>query len=264
MIFKFIRRLISFLVRKLNLADLDGFIYQRRLELASKVDKMHKSTVQIGPFKGMILSDGDWWGKIDRPSMIYGFYEKEVLESLTNSGNEFKLLIDIGAADGYYGIGALINNKFQKSICYEISPDGQKQIKKNAHLNNVHDRIEIRGEAKKGFYNEFSDEELASSLILMDIEGGEFDLLSERQDFLKVSKATLIIESHALHFKDGEARQKNLLSLAEDFFNITELKTSTRDLSNIPSLKKFCDSDRWLICSEGRGELMSWFRLDPK
>ncbi|MDA8607051.1 hypothetical protein N9L56_00140 [Gammaproteobacteria bacterium] len=264
MILKFIRRLISFLIRKLNLADLDGFIYQRRLDLASKVDKMHKSTIQFGPFKDMILSDGDWWGKIDRPSMIYGFYEKEVLESLTSSANEFKLLIDIGAADGYYAIGALMSNKFQKSICYEISKDGQKQIKKNAELNDVHDRIEIRGEARKGFYNEFSDEELASSLILMDIEGGEFDLFSERQDFLKVSKATLIIESHALHFKDGEDRQKNLLHLAEEFFDITEFKTSSRDLSTIPSLKKFSDSDRWLICSEGRGELMSWFRLDPK
>ena len=52
--------------------------------------------------------------------------------------------------------------------------------------------------------------------------------------------------------------------LAEEFFNVTELKMGSRDLSNIPELQKFSDSDRWLMCSEGRGELMSWLRLDPK
>ncbi len=76
-----------------------------------------------------------------------------------------------------------------------------KQIKKNAQLNDVHDRIEIRGEARKGFYNEFSDEELASSLILMDIEGGEFDLVLRKTRFFKSFKATLIIESHAFILK---------------------------------------------------------------
>ncbi len=49
-----------------------------------------------------------------------GFMKKKFWNLLTTQQNEFKLLIDIGAADGYYAIGALISNKFQKSICYEI------------------------------------------------------------------------------------------------------------------------------------------------
>ena len=101
------------------------------MELAVQIDQKHNSTIQYGPFKGMLLSRGDWWGKIDRPSMIYGFYEQEVLESLTKDRGKFKTMIDVGAADEYYTIGGIISKTFEKSICYEIAKEGQKQIRKN-------------------------------------------------------------------------------------------------------------------------------------
>jgi hypothetical protein len=263
-ILNFIKRSLSYLIRKFNLADLDSYIYERRMELAIQIDQKHNSTIQYGPFKGMLLSRGDWWGKIDRPSMIYGFYEQEVLESLTKEKGKFNTLIDVGAADGYYAIGGVISKTFKKSVCYEIAKEGQNQIRKNAQLNNVGENIEIRGEAKRNFYDDFSQEELSSSLILMDIEGCEFDIFSQRGDFEKLKHSTLIIESHALHFDDGDEKQQNLINLAQEFFDVTELKTGIRDFSNFSDLKKYSDSDRWLMCSEGRGELMSWFRLEPR
>lgn len=264
MLISFLKRLLSFLMRKLKLADLDSFIYERRLELANQVDEENNSTIQIGPFKGMRLSQGDWWGKIDRPSMIFGFYEKEVLESLASLKSKYNTLIDLGAADGYYAIGAVFSGLFEQSVCYEIEAEGQKQIKKNAIANNVLDFVKIRGEAKKNFYDEFTQEELDSSVILLDVEGEEFNIFSKKEDFLKLKKSTIIIESHALYFDDGYQKQKNLINIASEFFNVTELKMSSRDLSNIEYLEKFSDSDRWLMCSEGRGQLMSWIRLDPK
>ena len=263
MILKFIKKSLSYLIRKLHLADLESFIYERRVELANIIDKKHNSTIQYGPFQGMLLSQGGW-GKTDRVSMIYGFYEQEVLESLTSNKGKYKTLIDVGAADGYYAIGGLISGTFEKAICYEISKEGQDQIKKNAYLNKVSKNIEIRGEAKQSFYDDFTQEELATSLILMDIEGVEFDILSKSEDFRKLKNSSLIIESHALFFDDGEEKQQNLIKLAEEFFNVKELKMRSRDLSGFPELQKFSDSDRWLTCSEGRGELMSFFRLDPK
>jgi len=262
-ILKFIKKSLSYIIRKLHLADLESFIYERRVELATIIDKKHNSTIQYGPFQGMLLSQGGW-GKTDRASMIYGFYEQEVLESLTSNKGKYKTLIDVGAADGYYAIGVLISGTFEKAICYEMSKEGQDQIKKNAHLNKVSKNIEIRGEAKQNFYDDFTQEELATSLILMDIEGVEFDILSKSEDFRKLKNSTLIIESHALFFDDGKEKQQNLIKLAEEFFNVKELKMRSRDLSDFPELQKFSDSDRWLMCSEGRGELMSFFRLDPK
>jgi len=37
----------------------------------------------------------------------------------------------------------------------------------------------------------------------------------------------------------------------------------SRDLSTYPELQQWNDLDRWLICSEGRAQLMSWVRFDP-
>ncbi len=65
--------------------------------------------------------------------------------------SKYNTLIDLGAADGYYAIGAVFSGLFEQSVCYEIEAEGQKQIKKNAIANNVLDFVKIRGEAKKIF-----------------------------------------------------------------------------------------------------------------
>ena len=45
--------------------------------------------------------------------------------------------------------------------------------------------------------------------------------------------------------------------------NRTVIKNAARDLSWIPELDAMNDSDRWLICSEGRPKLMSWLIFAP-
>ena len=79
------------------------------------------ATVAYGPFKGLKFSSDAWWGR-ERASMILGLYEQEVLESLTNIPKKYKSFIDLGAADGYYGIGVLVNNLFENSICFGNYP----------------------------------------------------------------------------------------------------------------------------------------------
>ena len=41
------------------------------------------------------------------------------------------------------------------------------------------------------------------------------------------------------------------------------LTTGARDLSVFPELRRMRDTDRWLIVSEGRGQLMTWLKLGP-
>ena len=128
-----------------------------------------KSTVKYGPFKGLKLTNKIWWGSTDRGSMLLGIYEKQVLDSLINIPKKFSTFIDLGSADGYYGIGVLINNLFQNSICYEISEQGRKTIKNNASLNNVTNRVDIRGVAKKKFFKELPLSTLSNSVLFIDI-----------------------------------------------------------------------------------------------
>jgi hypothetical protein len=64
---------------------------------------------------------------------------------------------------------------------------------------------------------------------------------------------------------DGDAPKRDALrAAASKFFKITEITMGARDLSKFPKLRSFSDNDCWLIFSEGRGEMMTWYRMDPR
>lgn len=238
-------------------------VKRRRLKLSVLVNEMFNATVAYGPFKGLKFSSNAWWGEADRPSMLFGLYEQEVLNSILNVPKTHRTFIDLGAADGYYGIGVLVNNHFDRSYCFELSEKGQEVIRRNAELNSVSNKLKVYGKAEKDFFKHLPIDQLATSVLLIDIEGGEFNLLDA--DLFKVLKNTIIfIELHPWLVDNGEKRLEKLKSDASGYFDISELTTTSRDLSIFPELRSFKDEDRWLICSEDRGRLMTWYRLDPK
>jgi hypothetical protein len=98
--------------------------------------------------------------------------------------------------------------------------------------------------------------------LLCDIEGGEFNLFT-RSVFEAFRGSILLIEIHHWH-EGGEAGLVRLKEDASEHFHVTALKTGSRDLSGFPELQILSDTDRWLICSEGRGQLMTFLRLDPR
>ena len=253
---------ISWIFSKLGIRKSDA-IQKRRIEISKQLDELFKSTVQYGPFKGLKLSPKTWWGSTDRASMLLGLYEKNVLESLQKIPKKYTTFIDLGAADGYYGIGVLVNNLFQKSICFEISEEGRQTIIENAQLNNVLNKVEIRGIAKNDFYHEFSTHTLSNTVLFIDIEGAEFELI-DKETFNAFNNSIIFVELHDWFFEDGEEKLQKLKNDSTSTHLLTELTMGSRDLSIFPELNKLHDNDRWLICSEGRGQLMTWLRFDPK
>jgi hypothetical protein len=237
-------------------------ILKKRLLLSEQINTAFSGIVKYGPLKGFKFSKDSWWGAYDRGSMLLGIYEKEVLISLQSIPKRYRYFIDVGAADGYYGVGVIVGNLFEKSWCYEISEEGQQTIKKNAELNKVSHRVEVRGKADLNFEKEFSSAEASISVLFIDIEGAEFELLNTGL-FEKFKNSIIFIELHDWFFPDGEERLNILKQNAEKFFKISTLTTTSRDLSVFEELKGMNDTDRWLICSEGRGRLMTWWRLDP-
>lgn len=233
----------------------------RRSYLSKRISKISKNKIRYGHFKGLVLGKASR-GYLDRASMILGLYEQEVLNSIHQIPRKYKYFIDLGAADGYYAIGVLKNKLFSKSICFEMSKKSRKIIKENAQLNNVEKNITILGAASKGFYNFISSVNLSQTVMLVDIEGAEFDLLD--YDCLKIFRKSIIfIELHESLVKNGPNKKNRLIKNAKQFFRVSELTTTSRDLSCFNELKDLNDTDRWLICSESRDKLMSWLRLDP-
>ena len=99
-------------------------------------------------------------------------------------------------------------------------------------------------------------------MLLVDIEGAEFDVI-DQGTFEVFSKSVVIIEIHEW-FTDISQKLEHLEKAAAKTHRISKIRTSSRDLSGFESLKMLSDTNRWLLCSEGRPYLMSWLRFDPK
>ncbi len=254
-----IKQCIGFVLRRLRLIeDVEG----RRLFLSNKINKLFDSTIAYGPLKGFVFSRHSWWGRYDRAPMILGLYEREVLASIINKTPTHNVFIDIGAADGYYGVGLIYAGFFEKSYCFETSSRGRKVIADNAIVNNVSDCVEIFGHAQADFFEKIPEQERSKAVVLVDIEGGEFDIFTEKV-FMEFKNSIILIETHSWAVEDFAEKLNMLKSKAKKYFNISELKTASRDLSAIEELASYRDTDRWLMCSEGRPCLMTWLRLEP-
>jgi hypothetical protein len=87
--------------------------------------------------------------------------------------------------------------------------------------------------------------------------------LFDKNIFEVFSKSIIYIELHDWFFNDGNEKLKKIEEDAREYLSIEKITTTSRDLSMFEELNEMSDTDRWLICSEGRGRLMTWWRLDP-
>lgn len=234
----------------------------RRLKLCAEINERFGATVHRGPFKGLKLIDVAWWGKYDRAAMLLGLYEQEVLNSISDVSSEYKTFVNLGAADGYYAVGVLVAGIFEKSICFEMNDDGRKVIKMTAELNGASERISINGLADRDFYQKIPGMPHAKCFVLVDIEGGEFDLFDEGV-FETMKHSIFVFEIHD-YIAGADEKIEKLKADASDTHIVKIVPITTRDLTAFSELKNYHDNDRWLICSEGRPCLMYWMRMDPR
>jgi hypothetical protein len=230
--------------------------------VASYLRERYEDRVAHGPFKGMQLSRQAWWGTKDASSKLLGVYERQVQEQLEAFAANASVLIDIGAADGYMAIGAVRSGLYERAICFEISASGRQRLRENAEANGVSDRIDIFGEASRDTLRPLLVD-MTDAVILCDIEGAEFDLLSE--DVLEAARnICLIVELHDPFVANGAELKAGLLERASGWFDTGILKSADIQLSRYPELERFNDSQRLLAFSEGRGRAMEWLVLTPR
>ena len=238
-------------------------LHNHRVAIAERIFMEFGGTIKYGPFKDMILVDDISDLNPDFSSMFFGCYEQELLHKLVGTPKSFEYFINLGAGDGYYPIGAIKSGIFKKAIAYEASEFRRVQIKRLAEINNCHKNLDIRGFADETCFDGYDSEFLSKSLVLSDIEGGEFEIFSER-NLAKLSKSIVIIEIHDFLVQDGPLKLEKLLENATKYFEITKWTTAGRNPSLYQELQSFTDVDRWLSVVEGRGPLMLWLFLSPK
>ena len=258
-----LRRMSMFVGQRLFTQQPD--FAQHRYLLSERLASAMRMRVAYGPFAGQELCPESWWSAADRGSMLLGLYESEVLEALVDLAPGHTTLVDVGAADGYYAVGAVRSKLYSRAVCFEMSAAGREVIQANAQRNHVAEWITILGTAGPNFLNEIprsSWSGASDAVFLFDIEGAEFDLL-DSSNLEALRESCLIVEVHEPIGANG-GRAEVLRRDASQHFDIREVVTGTRNLSTFPELASWSDDDRWILCSESRGYLMRWWILTPK
>lgn len=252
----------------------DQFLYSahhmmraKRHYLTQTLREATGSVVQHGILKGYKFGVSHW-AEPAVGSYLLGTYEVQVCAILDTLKSPETTLIDIGAADGLYGIGLVSVGAFGQSLCFEVNEKCQQNLRQTSVSLGLENKISIYGEAKKFTVQQAIEKKLdvdERAVIICDIEGGEFDLFD--QEFFQIlSNHHIIIETHDFLVKNNEESRvafRKLKQSAADYFHIHEIKDGLRYIRDIPLLKNWSDADTWSICIEGRKQMMTWLYLRP-
>ncbi|WCM27919.1 hypothetical protein NDN01_03025 [Sphingomonas sp. QA11] len=131
--------------------------------------------VTDGPFKGMRYVDHSV-GSAYVPKLL-GIYERElaaVIEQIITS--KPSLIVDVGAAEGYYAVGLALRLPDARVIAFEMEAEGRAAIAEMAASNNVADRVTILATCEADGLKAALDG-ASGAVVIMDVEGYEESLL---------------------------------------------------------------------------------------
>lgn len=217
--------------------------------------------IHDGPFKGMrYIEDSYFSAYIPK---VLGMYEREVnpaLERAVAAGPP--LVIDVGAAEGYYAVGLALRLPNARVVAFEMSEKAQQFLRKMSEMNGVTDRVEVRGRCDRGDLQALLAEH-PRAFVVCDCEGFEAILLDPlRVPGLKT--ATILVESHDF-ILPGLAEE-----LTERFaatHRIERVWSGDRSPSEYPFRSAYLKMlphryKKWVV-SEWRPTRMSWLAMEP-
>ena len=158
--------------------------------------------VKCGPFAGMQLSQRS--GEGCHIAKLIGIYEQPlwpVLERVI--GEKYDLVLNVGAAEGYYAIGMARRMPGTPVIAHESNPAAREILARLIELNGVKERVTPRGLLEPAELSDIKDRRI---LLVCDIEGGEIDLLSGAVP-KSLRFSDLIVETHDTQSRPGIAAE---------------------------------------------------------
>lgn len=200
-----------------GLADLLRRILPERVRpigyLTHLVRERTGERVRLGPFAGMRYVDGAV-GSAYLPKLL-GTYERELGPVIEEAcARRPALIVDAGAAEGYYAVGLALRNPQARVVAFESRQAGRTALREMAQINGVEDQIDIRrccepvalrAVLKPGRHPRvpnlrFGKDELrrvpnSISFLLCDVEGDE-DLLLDPASVPNLRTTFILVETH--------------------------------------------------------------------
>ena len=235
----------------------------RRRRIAQNLFDQFDGEVQRGPFAGLKLDRNNTASKGLLALKIFGLYESVVIDAIVQSG-PYSDLINIGACDGYFTLGLLKSGLVKRSICFETFEKRQQAIRRYAAANELSEQVFVLGEATESIGDDISrfQFDAQNSLLICDIEGAEFELLS-RGFMQQLQGTTMIIELHDRLNSRSTRPRDELIDRLPDGYQHQILTWQPPDFGGISELDELTDNDLALVLSEGRKVRGEWLFAWP-
>lgn len=149
--------------------------------------------VMSGPFKGIkYLKETVMGPPLPR---LLGTYEAELHELFQNTifKREYEQIVVAGSGEGYYSCGLGVRYPETPVLSFEATYFSRWQQRRLLKLNKVQN-VKIFNKLEVGHFHVVINNK--KTLCIMDIEGGELDLLGKGQQ-ITIEKTDLVIEVHA-------------------------------------------------------------------
>lgn len=181
-----------------------------------------------GPFAGMRYFNEVVWGPIT--PKWFGSYEQELHDVIRDVlDRQYNVIVDVGAAEGYYAVGLARLFPGASVFSYDIDPFARKLQDNLARLNNV-ENLRI------GTRCTYDDLSVLSKggLLISDIEGFEYDLL-DPSCAPSLLQCDILIEVHPFRGLSSDQVRDALLKRFAPTHRAQLLKVRARDPSTYDS-----------------------------
>ena len=159
------------------------------------VRQASRSRIVAGPFRGMRIGLSPVSSR-HLLGYILGSQELELREAIeTIVARDYRTILNIGAADGYYAVGLALRSPKAQVAAFEALPELHPVIARTAAANGVADRVSVEGGCTPALLRARIGGAAAPTLILMDIEGGEVALLDPAA-IPELARADILVETH--------------------------------------------------------------------
>jgi hypothetical protein len=228
--------------------------------------------VRRGPFAGMIYASANSTGSALAPKLL-GSYECELHSAIGDLVGEgagsYDLVIDIGAAEGFYAVGLARLVPDARVIAYELQPNGRALLAANAAANGVAERVDVRGTCTPDELDALATSLRADGrvLIVSDCEGAEYTLLDgTRSPAVQplLSRADILLELHGDSVQTGGASPRDYWAARlADTHNLRWIDVAGRDPAHYPELAVVPFAERLPMLFE-RTDVNGWLVARPR
>ncbi|HVS35908.1 MAG TPA: hypothetical protein VMS17_10035 [Gemmataceae bacterium] len=230
--------------------------------LGREVFAKTRGRVHSGPFQGMLYIR-ESFASCYIPKVL-GIYERE-LHTVIEQACQLRpdLIVDIGAAEGYYAAGMALRNPGTRVVAFEMEETGRARLRKLVALNNLQAAVEVRGKCEA--------DELQSlltwanaPLVICDCEGYEVVLL-DPQTVNGLGNASILVEIHEFLAPGAAATLSQRFSISHE---IAQIAATDRSPGEYPfrSLYYMLLPGRYRrsVVGEWRPPGMSWLWMRPR